>query len=157
MLYVDCIAKVFSENRESLSSVEDRFWIIDGVKMKSGIQKFRNYSHKIKSRLEDPIHDLQVEIPVTTIYVFPYLENEFFAELTLKHDEKIYANNFSELQLPILDEEIDSESYSLLVSVVQNASILNKNTNIYVDEPAQNILIEIDILIFYWYFQPLHF
>ena len=140
-----CFVKVFSENRESLSSVENRFWIIDGVKMKSGIQKFRNYSHKIKSKLEDPIYDLQVEIPVTTIYVFPYLENEFFGELTLKHDEIIYANNFSELQLPILDEEIDSESYSLLVSVVQNASILNKNTNIYVDEPAQNMFEAIEL------------
>lgn len=140
-----CFIKVFSENRETLSSVENRFWVVDGVKVKSGIQKFRNYSHKIKSKLEDPIFDLQVEIPVTTIYVFPYLEKDFFDKTTLKSDEKIYASNFSELKLPILKQKIDGESYSLLVNVIQNASILNKSTNIYVDEPAQNMFEAIEL------------
>lgn len=45
-----CFIKVFSENREMLSSVENRFWVVDGVKVKSGIQKFRNYSHRIKKK-----------------------------------------------------------------------------------------------------------
>ena len=95
-----CFIKVFSENSESLTSVENRFWVIDGVKVKSGIQKFRNYSHRIKSKLEDPILDLQVEIPTNTIYVFPYLEPTLFSTLQIKSDEQLYASNFSELVLP---------------------------------------------------------
>lgn len=140
-----CFVKVFSENSETFSSAENRFWVVDGVKVKSGIQKFRNYSHKIKSKLEDPIFDIQVEIPVNTIYVFPYLEKHFFEKITLKKDEKIYASDFSELKLPILKEKIDSESYLLLVNIVQNANILNKSTNIYVDEPAQNMFEAIEL------------
>lgn len=140
-----CFIKVFSENSESLSSVENRFWIIDGVKVKSGIQKFRNYAHKIKSKLDDPILDLQIDIPITTIYVFPYLEHTIFHSLKLKEDERLYASNFSELVLPLSEELIDSDSYSLLVSVVQNASIINKTSNIYVDEPAQNMFEAIEL------------
>lgn len=140
-----CFIKVFSENRESLSSVENRFWVVDGIKVKSGIQKFRNYSHKIKSRLEDPILDLQVNIPITTIYVFPYLEQSLFKQLQLKSDELLYASNFSELVLPLLNEAIDKESYALLTSVIQNASIINKTSNIYVDEPAQNMFEAIEL------------
>lgn len=140
-----CFIKVFSETRETLTDIEDRFWVINGNKVKSGIQKFRNFKHKIKSKLEDPILDLQIEIPVTTIYVFPYLESDFIENLSLKTDEKFYASNFSELKLPVLENKIDTESYSLVVNVVQGANILNRSTNIYVDEPAQNMFEAIEL------------
>lgn len=140
-----CFIKVFSENHETLSSVEQRFWVVDGIKVKSGIQKFRNYTHKIKSKLDDPILDLQINIPTTTIYIFPYLEQTIFDQFQLKDDEILYANNFTDLELPLLNKVIDSENYALLVSVVQNASIINKTSNIYVDEPAQNMFEAIEL------------
>ena len=140
-----CFIKVFSENSELLTSVENRFWVIDGIRVKSGIQKFRNYSHRIKSKLEDPILDLQVDIPTNTIYVFPYLEPNLFSLLQLKSDEQLYASNFSELVLPFAEEQLDEENYALLVSVVQNASIINKTSNIYVDEPAKNMFEAIEL------------
>lgn len=140
-----CFIKVFSENNETLSSVENRFWVVDGVKVKSGIQKFRNYTHKIKSKLDDPILDLQIDIPTTTIYLFPYLEQTLFNKLQFKSDEILYTSNFAEIRLPLLDEPIDKDSYALLVSVVQNASIINKTSNIYVDEPAQNMFEAIEL------------
>lgn len=52
-----CFIKVFSENSDTLSTVENKYWIVDGVKVKSGFNKFRNYTHQIKSRLEDPLLD----------------------------------------------------------------------------------------------------
>lgn len=140
-----CFIKVFPENRESLSLVEDRFWVVDGMKVKSGIQKFRNYAHKIKSKLEDPLLDLQVDIPIKTIYIFPYLEQTLFRKLHFSNDEILYTSNYAELVLPLLDHVIDTESYALLISVVQNASIINKTSNIYVDEPAQNMFEAIEL------------
>lgn len=140
-----CFIKIFSENRESLSCVEERFWVVDGMKVKSGIQKFRNYTHKIKSKLEDPLLDLQVDIPIKTIYIFPYLEQPLFSKLHLNKDEILYTSNYAELVLPLLDYVIDKESYALLISVVQNASIINKTSNIYVDEPAQNMFEAIEL------------
>lgn len=140
-----CFIKVFSENREMLSSVENRFWVVDGVKVKSGIQKFRNYSHRIKSKLDDPILDLQIDIPIKTIYLFPYLEQEMVSKVQLKDDESLYTSNFTDIRIPTLDEPIDSENYALLVSVVQNASIINKTSNIYVDEPARNMFEAIEL------------
>lgn len=140
-----CFIKVFSENAETLTSVEDRFWIIDGNKMKSGIQKFRNYSHKIKSRLDDPILDQPINIPLTTIYVFPYLEKNLFKNIGLNDNEYLYANDFSNLKIPICAKYIDNTSYSILVSIIQNASIINKTSNIYVDEPAKNMFEAIEL------------
>lgn len=140
-----CFIKTFSENSENLSSVENRFWVVDGIKVKSGIHKFRNYTHRIKSRLEDPILDLQTEIPTTTIFVFPYLEHHLFDSIQLKNDEVLYTSNFNDIELPLLDSPIDADSYALLVNVVQNASIINKMSNIYVDEPAQNMFEAIEL------------
>lgn len=140
-----CFIKVFSENSDTLSSVENKYWIVDGVKVKSGFNKFRNYTHQIKSRLEDPILDLQTEIPTKTYFVFPYLEPSLFADVKLKHDEGLYTSNFAEIKLPEPEEPVDNESYPIVVSVVQNASIINKPSNIYVDEPAQNMFEAIEL------------
>lgn len=140
-----CFIKVFSENHETLTYVDPRFWVVNGAKVKSGIQKFRNYTHKIKSKLEDPLLDLQINIPVKTLFVFPYLEKALFSTLQFKDDEVLYTSNFAELTIPLLEESIDDENYALLVSVVQNASIINKTSNIYVDEPAQNMFEAIEL------------
>lgn len=140
-----CFIKVFSENTETLSSVENRYWIVDGVKVNSGIQKFRNYTHKIKSKLDDPLLDLQIDIPTKTFYIFPYLEQSLFDKLQLKTDEFLYTSNDLNITLPLLDNPIDKESYALLISVVQNASIINKSSNVYVDEPAQNMFEAIEL------------
>ncbi len=140
-----CFIKVFDENSETLTLLENRYWVIDGVKTKSRIQKFRNYTHKIKSRLDDPLLDIPLDVPVSTIYIFPYLEREAIQRIQLKSDEQIYASNFSDLGLDQLASKIDHDSYALLVSIVQNASIINKPSNIYVDEPAQNMFEAIEL------------
>ena len=49
------------------------------------------------------------------------------------------------LTLPGLDSPLDEYNYSLLVSIIQNASIINKTSNIYVDEPAQNMFEAIEL------------
>lgn len=140
-----CFIKVFSENSDTLSTVENKYWIVDGVKVKSGFNKFRNYTHQIKSRLEDPLLDLQGDIPTKTIYVFPYLERAVFNGVRIKEDEELYTSNFAEISLPQLDVPVDEENYSIVVSVVQNASIINRPSNIYVDEPAQNMFEAIEL------------
>lgn len=121
-----CFIKAFSENGDSLTAVEDKFWTVDGFKVKSGIQKFRNYAHKIKSKLEDPIVDFTEDIPVHTIYVFPYVLRSIFEKLHFKQDEELLFGDSFALTLPVLETPLDDFNYSLLVSIIQNASIINK-------------------------------
>lgn len=138
--------KIFSETHETLSAVADRFWIVDDVKVKSGIMKFRNYAHKIKSKLEDPILDLQDDIPINTLYYFPYLEQSIFKSVKLKREEIIFtSDNSSEITIQKRASKIDDLSYDILKSVIQNASIINKSSNLYVDEPAKNMLEAIEL------------
>ena len=140
-----CFIKAFSENGDSLTAAEERFWTVDGTRVKSGIQKFRNYAHKIKSKLDDPIVEFTADIPVHTIYVFPYVLKSIFEGLRLKDDEELLFGDEINLTLPGLDSPLDEYNYSLLVSIIQNASIINKTSNIYVDEPAQNMFEAIEL------------
>ena len=47
--------KSYLYNSESLLSVDNKFWTIDGQKIRSEFLRFRNYTHKIKSKIDDPI------------------------------------------------------------------------------------------------------
>lgn len=140
-----CFIKAFSENGDSLTVAEDRFWTVDGTRVKSGIQKFRNYAHKIKSKLADPIVEFTSDIPVHIIYVFPYVLKSIFENLRLKDDEELLFGHEITLTLPLLKEPLDDANYALLVSIIQNASIINKTSNIYVDEPAKNMFEAIEL------------
>ncbi len=140
-----CFIKVFSENSESLSTIEDRYWVVDGIRVKSGIQKFRNYSHKIQSKIEDPLIEFYENIQVSTLYVFPYIEKIHLSKINLRPSERIWGTDYSDLSLTFRETSLSTSSYSLLVSIIQNASIINKNSNIYVDEPAKNMFEAIEL------------
>lgn len=141
-----CFIKVFSENSETLTSIEERFWIVDNIRIKSGIQKFRNYSHRIQSKLDDPLIETAENIPsIKTIYIFPYIDGNKFNNIVIKDGEQLYTTDFATLQLPVEKTQLSAETYSILVSIVQNASIINKSSNIYVDEPAQNMFEAIEL------------
>ena len=140
-----CFIKAFSENSGSFTAAEDRFWTVDGTRVKSGIQKFRNYAHKIKSKLDDPIIEFTRKIPVHIVYVFPYVLKSIFENLHIKDEEKLLFGDEINLTLPLLEEPLDETNYSLLVSIIQNASIINKTSNIYVDEPAKNMFEAIEL------------
>lgn len=140
-----CFIKVFSENSEALSIIEDKYWVVDGYKVKSGIQKFRNYSHKIQSKIDDPLIDLEENITASVIYVFPFIDKIHFSKIKLKSNEMLFGSDYITISLPILEEELSELTYSTLVSIVQNASIINKVSNIYVDEPAKNMFEAIEL------------
>ncbi len=131
--------KAYMYNNEDISEVNDKFWVINGQKVKSEINKFRNYIHKISSRLSDPLIEFSEAIPVQTIYAFPYITKDLFNSIRLTETEKLYAgpdvNTLSLTKATIISEA----DYLLLVNIVQNANIINKTSNKYIDEPAKNM------------------
>lgn len=137
--------KTFDENEENLTYAGDKYWTVDGINIISGFQKFRNYSHKIKSKLEDPIIDLNIDIPVKTIYVFPYINKNIFQDANFKENEQIIYGSSINLVIESSKNEISKYNYSILVNVIQNASIINKTSNIYVEEPARNMFEAIEL------------
>lgn len=139
--------KVFDETNEMLTVVEDKFWIVNGVKIKSGFQKFRNYTHKIKSRLEDPMLELEDDVPITIHYIFPYITSlEIFNKFKKNKNEFIYdMETYEKISLSSLENPLSDNNYALLINVVQNANIINKFSNFYVDEPASNMFEAIEL------------
>ena len=137
--------RVFSETNECLDAVDEKFWIINKKKVKSGFQKFRNYVHKIRSKLDDPIIDMYTDIPIKTVYFFPYITRNIFHNVILKDNEAVLYDDISNFSPSQLNEPINENDYSLLINIVQNASIINKFSNVYVDEPAQNMFDAIEL------------
>jgi superfamily I DNA and RNA helicase len=130
--------KVYSYTDEDIIDVNDRYWTINNVSVRSEILRFRNYTHKIKSKIDDPINDITNEIPIKTLYLFPYIKDSSkFKNLKLAKDESLYCIDFHNISLS--EVVMDNLDYNILISIIQNASIINKVSNIYINEPARNI------------------
>lgn len=129
--------KVFEYQDCELTKVELKFWEINGKKERSKFLNFQNYVHKVKSRIEDPLNEFDEEIIINTFYVFPYILNDsVFKNVKLKSNEKVICGN---RHLSFNKSDLSKNDYELLTSIIQNANIINKTTNSYVDEPAQNM------------------
>lgn len=130
--------KVYDYSSEDLTSIEQRFWTIKGKKVRSEFIRFQNYVHRVKSRIQDPMNDFESEINVCVFYVFPYIMNHnIFSTYNTKENETIlYGENIG-FNFP--NQNLSELDYNLLVSIVQNANIINNITNTYVDEPAQDM------------------
>lgn len=129
--------KVFEYQDCQLTKIEPKYWEINGKKERSKFLNFQNYVHKVKSRIEDPLNEFEDEITIDTFYVFPYILNDsVFNNIKLKSNEKVICGNNC---LSFNKFDLSKNDYELLTSIVQNANIINKTTNSYVDEPAQNM------------------
>lgn len=132
--------RAYNYTTDSLSNVEQKFWMIDGQKVRSECIRFRNYVHKIVSKIEDPMLEFDDDIPVNTIYIFPYIEDEkHFLNIGLKDSENLFCGDLNNLALPRMNKTLSKNDYECLISIIQNANIINKTSNIYVEEPAKNI------------------
>ena len=63
--------RVYDYTEEVLSCVDNKFWTINGQNVRSECIRFRNYVHKIVSKIEDPMVEFEEQIPIRTYYVFP--------------------------------------------------------------------------------------
>lgn len=130
--------KVFDYQDGDITKIDDKYWEIKGKKEVSKFKVFMNYVHKIRSRIEDPLLDFDEEIKINTFYFFPYLlHTQAFDSCKLKeYSYKVFGNDIKD-DFPIYD--ISENDYAILLSIIQNANIINKVINTYIDEPAQNM------------------
>lgn len=130
--------KVYDFSDNDINSIEKKYWTIKGKKVRSEFIRFQNYVHKVNSRIQDPINDFENEISVRVFYVFPYVNsfNIFQNYITKENETILYGEN---INFDFSNENLSETDYNLLVSIVQNANIINNLSNTYVDEPAQNM------------------
>lgn len=130
--------KVFDYQDGEITKIDDKFWEIKNKKEVSKFKIFMNYVHKIKSRIDDPLLEFDDDITVNTLYFFPFmLHTEVFESYKLKkHCQIIIGNEINDF-IPIYD--LSDNDYALLISIIQNANVINKSINTYIDEPAQNM------------------
>ena len=130
--------RVYDYSDEDITCIEKKHWTIKGNKVRSEFTRFQNYVHKVKSRIEDPLNDFENEITVHVFYVFPYiLNNNIFSNYTKKENEILL--NGENINFNFAKESLSEYDYNLLVSIIQNANIINNFTNTYIDEPAQDM------------------
>ena len=67
--------RVYDYTADNLTQVESKYWTINGQNVKSEFLRFRNYVHKITSKIEDPMIEFSDAIPINTVYIFPYFDN----------------------------------------------------------------------------------
>lgn len=131
--------RVYDYTEETLSYVDNKYWNINGQKLRSECIRFRNYVHKIVSKIEDPMIDFEGDINIRTYYVFPYINNRtHFSNIGLKSNEVLICGQ-DKVDLTFSDNQLSENDYRCLISIIQSANIINKSSDIYVDEPPQNI------------------
>lgn len=132
--------KIYQYIEEDIAEVNDKYWIINGSKFTNEFVRFRNYSHKIKSKLNDPINETTSELEASTYYIFPYIKTDsLFKKHKQKYDEYLYFSDFQEkFEFP-KELNMQDRDYNILVNTIQSANIINKISNIYIQEPAKNI------------------
>lgn len=131
--------RVYDYTEETLSHVDNKYWTINGQKLRSECIRFRNYVHKIVSKIEDPMIDFEGDINIRTYYVFPYINNRtHFSNIGLKSNEVLICGQ-DKVDLTFSDNQLSENDYRCLISIIQSANIINKSSDIYVDEPPQNI------------------
>ena len=130
--------KVFDYQEQQIDKIDDKYWQINGEKKVSKFKVFQNYVHKIKSRIEDPLNDFDDDIEIHIFYVFPYmLKPDLIDGYKPRKTEHIVLGNKMEFSFP--NSSLSDNDYCLLVSIIQNANIINKSTSSFVDEPAKNM------------------
>ncbi len=132
--------KTYDYDVDSLKCIDKDFWIINGQKVISECKRFRNYVHKVDGKLKDPLAGLDNEIPIQVLYVFPYINHlEFFNNIGLRNNEKIiFGENFA-INIEKLESCIPELDFRRVMSIIENANIINQVSDIYIEEPAKNI------------------
>lgn len=133
--------RVYNYTEETLTHVDNKYWTINGQNVRSECIRFRNYVHKITSKIEDPMIEFEEEIKIRTFYVFPYIEDDsHFINIGLKNNEfLVCGQNNTGLTFSVTEKALCENDYKNLISIIQSANIINKSTDIYVEEPPQNI------------------
>jgi len=132
--------KAYEYSSEVLSRVENKYWTINGQKVVSECLRFRNYVHRITSKIEDPLIELENDFDgVKIYYFFPYINQRTHLDnIGLAANEKIFCAD-DDIVLEQQSAHLSDHDYRSLVSIIQNANIINKFSNLYVEEPARNI------------------
>lgn len=136
------LLKCYSLGEDELTKIEPKYWEINGTKVVSEFIKFRNYSHWIKTKLNDPINEVEDEIIVNVLYYFPFISSTKLDRIAdfrnlLRDNEKLLSS-LDELFLD-QDKRISKNMFDLAESVILSSNILNKSSDLYVESPAKNL------------------
>lgn len=131
--------KVFDYVDADLTVVSNKFWEVKGKKVTSGFKLFQNYVHKIKSKIDDPLNEYDGDIDIFSIYVFPYILNSALFDGIHMPRNEIIAVGEKDITNCFPKTDLSENDYKLLISIIQNANIINRTVNSYIDEPAKNM------------------
>ena len=135
--------KVYTYSDEDTVIVGERYWSVGGEKRLSEYNKFRNYVHKISSRIEDPLVEFEELVTPQIFYFFPYISNtntqDQIRSITKQTEHVVFNCVENEFSFTELEKRISDIDYKLLVNIIQNASFINKSVSVVVEQPAKNI------------------
>ena len=115
--------RVYDYTEETLSYVDNKYWTINGQKLRSECIRFRNYVHKIVSKIEDPMIDFEGNIDIKTYYVFPYINNRtHFSNIGLKSNEVLICGQ-DKVDLTFSENQLSENDYRCLIIVLNNKKI----------------------------------
>ena len=109
--------KAYEYSSEVLSRVENKYWTINGQKVVSECLRFRNYVHRITSKIEDPLIELEKDFDgVKIYYFFPYINQRTLLDnIGLTSNEKIFCAD-DDIVLEQQSSHLSDHDYRSLVS-----------------------------------------
>lgn len=134
--------KAYRYTDEDQLVIGERNWQINGQPQRSEYYRFRNYVHKIKARVDDPLIEFTNELVPRTVYFFPNIHKQNTRDALrekLKEQETVFFVDDSPFNISNLDSSLSIKDFELLVSIIQNSNILNKSSSYIVEEPAKNM------------------
>ncbi|MGM7703475.1 DEAD/DEAH box helicase [Pseudalkalibacillus sp. Hm43] len=135
------IVKAYPYSHETLTEINDKYWIVNDYKKKNELLDFEDYCYKLKNDIEMPSNEIFDDIPIHSFAIFPFVSEEKVKMDIKRSRTKILFSEYRsfKLQEELKVIEIDDESWKKVKGVFQKSNILNKETNYFVDTPIKNL------------------
>lgn len=134
--------KLYDYTEDTLTEVNNKYWVISGNKSKNEIKLFDNYCYKCKNEIMSPLNEIDEELQFTQIVCFTSMNSNIFDESGWKYNKGycFFEDYLSkDIFESIEEEEIEESDWIKLNSAVQKANVLAKDTGVPIEEPAINL------------------
>ncbi|MEF7664376.1 MULTISPECIES: DEAD/DEAH box helicase [Bacillus cereus group] len=135
------VYKLYDYTSESLTSINDKFWEINGAKHRNDLIHFEDYCHKFENDINMPTNEIFSEVNFHKIACFPLINKDEIAFELKRKSVTVLFDDYRQYNIAdnIGKEEIDEEDWYKLNSIVQKANVLSKDVGFALEKPLTNL------------------
>lgn len=135
------IIKAYPYHHDTLTEINDKFWLLNEHKKKNELLDFEDYCYRLKNDIEMPSNEIFDDIPIKCFAIFPFVAQDEIKNNVKRSRIKLLFSNYrsNKLKNHLSEVQIEDESWKKLKGILQKSNILTKETNHFVDTPIENL------------------